>query len=284
MRITLFGASGLLGKALVQELKSEQQTAASSKDADLRNPGAVEHIIRRAHPEWIILSAAYTDVDACESNRELAFSVNCDGALNVARAARDTRSKLIFLSSDYVFDGTKQSAYETTDARHPINVYGETKAKAEERLLELMPDVCIVRTSWLFGPGGKCFPATILKLAASRPEISVVDDQRGSPTLTIDLARALHQLCQVNASGIVHITNSGDCTWYQFAKEIIAVAGLSTHVKPVTSEEFPRTAKRPAYSVLSPASLAAYGVAMAPWQDATRRYLAQASVSASPPA
>src|SRR6516164_8274518 len=105
MRITLLGASGLLGKALVQELKSEQQTAASSKDADLRNPGAVEHIIRRAHPEWIILSAAYTDVDACESNRELAFSVNCDGALNVARAARDTRSKLIFLSSDYVFVG-----------------------------------------------------------------------------------------------------------------------------------------------------------------------------------
>lgn len=283
MRVTLFGASGLLGKALLQELKDEQLTALSSRNADLRNPSDVQKVIQDARPEWIILSAAYTDVDGCESNRELAFSVNRDGALNVARAARENGAHLIFLSTDYVFDGTKQAAYGTSDARHPINVYGASKAEAEERILELMPEACIVRTSWLFGPGGKCFPGTILKLAASRPEIAVVNDQRGSPTLTTDLARALHQLCQKNARGIIHVTNAGDCSWYEFADELIRVAGLATYVKPVSTAEFPRPARRPSYSVLSPASRIAYGIDMPTWQDAARRYVTEANVSAVPP-
>ena len=273
MRIAVFGASGLLGKALVKELADEQFTALSSKDADLRNPSAVRQAIEPARPEWIILSAAYTDVDGCESNRDLAFSVNRDGALNLARLARGIGARLIFISTDYVFDGAKQAPYEIDDARHPMNVYGESKAQAEERLLDLVPDVCVVRTSWLFGPGGKCFPATILKLAASRPEISVVNDQRGSPTLTTDLACALHELCKKNARGIVHVTNSGDCTWCEFAQEIIRLAGLPTKVKPVSTAEFPRPAKRPANSVLSPASRIAYGIEMPSWQDAVKRYL-----------
>lgn len=283
MRITVFGGSGLLGQALVQELKEEQLTAPSSKDADLRNAAEVQRAVRAARPEWIILCAAYTDVDGCESNRELAFSVNRDGAVNVARAARDNGSRLIFLSTDYVFDGSKQSLYEINDARNPINAYGETKAQAEERLLEIMPEVVIVRTSWLFGHGGKCFPATILKLAASRPEISVVNDQRGSPTLTSDLARALHALCNKDARGIVHVTNSGDCTWFEFAKEIVEVSGLRTYVKPVSTAQFPRPARRPAYSVLSPATRIAYGIEMPTWQDAMRRYLAEAGITAAPP-
>ena len=283
MRVTVFGASGLLGKALLPELKDEQLTALSSKDADLRSSAEVQKVIRNARPEWILLSAAYTDVDGCESNRELAFSVNRDGALNVARAALEGGSRLIFVSSDYVFDGSKQSAYETNDTRHPINVYGASKAEAEERLLELMPEICIVRTSWLFGPAGKCFPGTILKLAASRPEIAVVNDQRGSPTLTTDLALALHQLCKKNARGIIHVTNAGDCSWYEFAGELIRVAGLSTRVKPVSTVEFPRPARRPAYSVLSAASRMGYGIDMPTWQDAARRYVAAENVSAVPP-
>jgi dTDP-4-dehydrorhamnose reductase len=283
MRVTLFGASGLLGQELVRELRPDesavkdgdiQLTALSSKDADLRDHARVRDVIRESHPEWVILSAAYTDVDGCESNRDLAFAVNSEGAVNVARAAREVGSRLLFVSTDYVFDGSKRTPYEITDPRKPASVYGESKAKAEEQLIELVPDVCIARTSWLFGHGGKCFPATILKLAASRPEISVVNDQRGSPTFTRDLARALVQLCRASATGIVHVTNAEECTWYDFATEIVRGTGLSTLVRPVTTAEFPRPAKRPAYSVLSPASLHAYNIDMPTWQDALQRYLA----------
>jgi dTDP-4-dehydrorhamnose reductase len=143
----------------------------------------------------------------------------------------------------------------------------------------MLPEVCIVRTSWLFGRGGKCFPATILQLAQSRPEISVVNDQRGSPTYTRDLAPVLVALCCKQARGIVHATNSGNCTWYEFAKEIVASAGLPDVVKAVTTAEFPRPARRPANSVLSPASLRAYGIQMPEWQDALRRYMAEAGLA-----
>ena len=273
MRVTLFGASGLLGQALAQELSAEQLTALSSRDADLRDHARVRAVIHDFRPEWILLSAAYTDVDGCESNRDMAFAVNCEGAINVAQAAREAGSRLLFLSTDYVFDGSKRSPYEISDARNPASVYGESKACAEERLLEILPEVCIARTSWLFGHGGKCFPATILKLASTRPEISVVNDQRGSPTFTRDLASALAHLCRADAHGIVHITNSGDCTWYDFATEIVRASGLPTKVKPVTTAEFPRPARRPAYSVLSPASLHTYNIHMPEWRDALRRYL-----------
>ena len=286
MRVTLFGASGLLGQELVRELRGnkptgdkgcgEPLTALSSKDADLRDRARVRDVILDSRPDWILLSAAYTDVDGCESNRDLAFAVNCEGAINVAEAAREAGSRLLFLSTDYVFDGSKNSPYEITDPRNPTSVYGKSKARAEERLLEILPEVCIVRTSWLFGHGGKCFPATILKLAAARPEISVVNDQRGSPTFARDLASALVELCRADAHGFVHVTNSGDCTWYDFATEIVRASGLSATVKPVTTAEFPRPARRPAYSVLSPDSLHTYNIHMPPWQDALRRYLESA--------
>jgi dTDP-4-dehydrorhamnose reductase len=287
MRVTLFGASGLLGQDLVQTLKAkdlagDQLTALSSKDADLRDQALVNQVVRDSRPDWILLSAAYTDVDGCESNRDLAFAVNCEGAVNVAQAARKAGSRLLFVSTDYVFDGTKSSPYEVSDARNPTGVYGESKARAEERLFEILPEVCIARTSWLFGHGGKCFPATILKLASTRPEISVVNDQRGSPTFTRDLASALVQLCRADAHGIVHVTNSGNCTWYDFATEIVRASGLPTKVKPVTTAEFPRPARRPAYSVLSPESLHAYSIHMPEWQDALRRYLKIASVASAP--
>lgn len=276
MRVTLFGASGLLGQDLVKELSEEQLTALSVEDVDLRDHARARAIIRESRPEWILLLAAYTDVDGCESNRDLAFAVNCDGAVNVAEAARAAGSRLLFVSTDYVFDGSKRSPYQTSDARNPASVYGESKARAEERLLQILPEVCIARTSWLFGHGGKCFPATILKLASTRPEISVVNDQRGSPTFTRDLAPALVQLCRASARGIVHVTNSGNCTWYEFASEIVRMSGLPSIVKPVTTAEFPRPARRPAYSVLSPDSLHAYDIHMPEWQDALRRYLASA--------
>jgi dTDP-4-dehydrorhamnose reductase len=172
-----------------------------------------------------------------------------------------------------VFDGKKTSPYESGDARNPQSVYGRSKAEAEVRLLEILPDCVIARTSWLFGRGGKCFPDTILKLAASRSFLDVVNDQRGCPTYSVDLARAIIELCRKRASGIVHVTNAEECSWFEFAREIVKDASLSAEVRPVSSQQMARPAPRPAYSVLSPASLQRWGVAMPTWRDALVRYL-----------
>jgi dTDP-4-dehydrorhamnose reductase len=275
MRVTIFGASGLLGKPLMSEWSEDVVTGLSSRDADVRDPVGVSQVVQETSPEWIVLAAAYTDVDGCESNRDLAFAVNREGAANVAAAAKAAGSRLLFVSSDYVFDGKNTTPYETTDARNPQSVYGRTKAEAELALLKLIPDCCIVRTSWLFGAGGKCFPDTILKLAASRPTLDVVNDQRGSPTYVVDLARAIIRLCRKNASGIVHVTNAGDCSWFEFAQEIVRESSFATEVRPVSSQQMARPAPRPTYSVLSPASLHAFGIEMPSWRDALRRYLEQ---------
>ena len=269
----IIGGTGLLGKALVREWKGDEVLALGSRDVDIRQRARVREIVEEERPQWIVLAAAYTDVDGCESDLRRAFEVNRDGAANVAEVAKNFGAKLLFLSSDYVFDGKKSSPYETGDQRSPQSVYGRSKAEAEERLLEILPEVCIARTSWLFGTGGRCFPDTILKLAASRPALDVVNDQRGSPTYTVDLARAIIELCRKNARGIVHVTNSGDCTWFDFAREIINGAGLQTEVRPVSSQEMARPAPRPAYSVLAATSLRGYGIEMPSWKDALQRYL-----------
>jgi dTDP-4-dehydrorhamnose reductase len=279
MRVTIFGATGLLGKELVREWLNHEVTPLGSKEADVRYPEQVDAIIKKTRPDWVVLAAAYTDVDGCETNRDLAYAVNAQGAVNVAQAAKRSGSRLLFVSTDYVFDGTKKQPYETTDARNPKSVYGSTKAEAEARLSDLLAACCIVRTSWLFGIGGKCFPDTILKLAATRPELSVVDDQRGCPTYAVDLARAIVRLCEQDAKGIVHVTNQGDCTWYDLAREAISHAGLATEVQPTTTDRFPRPAPRPAYSVLSSRSLDSYGIAMPPWRDAVSRYLIERKLS-----
>jgi dTDP-4-dehydrorhamnose reductase len=279
MRITLFGATGLLGKALLREWHDDDITPLGSQDGDIRNPAQVDAIVEETHPEWIVLAAAYTDVDGCETNRDLAFAVNAQGAVNVAQAARKAGSRLLFVSTDYVFDGTKTEPYEITDLRNPKSVYGQSKAEAEVHISDILPGSCIARTSWLFGNGGKCFPDTILNLAATRPELNVVSDQHGSPTYSVDLARAIIQLCQNDAKGIVHVTNRGECSWYDLAKEVVGAAGLATAIYPTTTDKFPRPAPRPAYSVLSPSSLDAYGITMPGWQDAVGRYLIERKAS-----
>jgi dTDP-4-dehydrorhamnose reductase len=276
MRILIFGATGLLGKALMSEWRAEPEvTGVGSKDADIRSSKAVDEIVQKNSPAWIVLAAAYTDVDGCETNQQLAWDVNCAGAVNVVRAAERTGARVLFLSTDYVFDGTKKTPYETTDLRAPRTVYGETKAEAEVQILGLMPECCVVRTSWVFGVGGKCFPDTILRLAADRDKIEVVDDQQGCPTYTVDLARALRLLTERRAEGIVHATNLGNSTWYEFAREIVRQAELPTKIVPTTSQKFIRPAERPKYSVLSAASLDELRIQMPTWQDATSRYLAE---------
>lgn len=273
MKVMILGGTGLLGQALMREWRGDEVVGLGAGNVDIRNADKVREIVEQARPEWIVLAAAYTDVDGCESNQDLAFAVNRDGAVHVARAAKHAGAKLLFLSSDYVFDGKKNSPYEIEDVRNPQSVYGRTKAEAEIQLLEVLACCCIVRTAWLFGIGGRCFPDTILKLAARRPALDVVNDQRGCPTYSVDLARAIIQLCRSEANGIVHVTNSGDCSWFEFAREIVKRAGFPTEVRPISTQQLVRPAPRPAYSVLSGKSLQAHGIAMPAWQDALARYL-----------
>ena len=273
MKVMIIGATGLLGRPLMRQWTGAKLMGTGSRDLDIRDAARVRDIVEKDRPDWIVLAAAYTDVDGCEKDPTFAFAVNRDGVVNVANAAKSLGTKLLFLSSDYVFDGTKSMPYEINDARNPQSVYGRSKAEAELRLLEILPDACIVRTSWLFGTGGKCFPDTILKLAATRPQLDVVNDQRGCPTYTVDLAAAIIALCGKNASGLVHACNAGECTWFDFSREIVSSAGLNTEVRPVSSARMARPAPRPTYSVLSATSLHRYGIEMPDWKDALRRYL-----------
>ncbi len=273
MRVVIFGASGLLGQELMRHWHGDELIGLGSKDADIRDAHQVSEAVESIRPDWIVLSAAYTNVDDCETHAELALAVNRDGPMNVAHTAERIGAKLLFVSSDYVFDGKKTTPYESDDRRNPQSIYGRSKAEAETHLLEILPDVCIARTSWLFGRGGKCFPDTILKLAASRPTLEVVSDQRGDPTYSVDLAKAIIELCRAGAGGIVHVTNAGECSWFEFARAIVKGAGLATEVRPVSTQQMARPAPRPPYSVLSPKSLQRYGISMATWQDALQRYL-----------
>lgn len=281
MRATIFGATGLLGRELMRHWTGDEVSGLGSHDCDIRNAQQVKAVVERGRPDWIVLAAAYTDVDGCERHPDLAIAVNCQGAVNVANAAQAIGSRLLLLSSDYVFDGERGIPYETGDPHGPRSVYGKSKADAEVQLAQILPACCIARTSWLFGTGGKCFPDSILKASDSRPTLEVVNDQRGSPTYSVDLARAIIQLCRQNASGIVHVTNSGDCTWFDFAGEIVRQAGKSNQVRPISSETLARPAPRPKYSVLSPDSLQRYGITMPRWQDALQRYLAERSAASA---
>lgn len=275
MRILIIGSNGLLGSDLVKGWPGDNIIPATSRDADIRDLAQVRKLVIQARPDWIILAAGYTDVDGSERNPELAFAVNRDGARNVSVVAREQTAKLCYLSTDYVFDGAATRPYEPEDPVHPLNVYGASKAAGEEAVKEHAGQWLIARTSWLFGASRSSFPEKILRAAASQPELRVVHDQFGSPTYTIDLACAIRELVRADARGILNVANSGSCSWFEFAKEILRAAGRSTPVSAITSAEAGRPARRPAYSVLSPKALASYGVAMRTWQEALAAYLVE---------
>lgn len=274
MRLLVIGAQGMLGTDMLQDWKSDEVIAADKAEADIRDIAQVRNLVSKVRPDWIVLTAAYTDVDGSESNRELAFAVNCNGAGNVARVASEFAARIFYVSTDYVFDGTSSRAYEPADPIHPLNVYGASKAAGEKVIQELAPNFCIGRTSWLFGAAGSSFPEKILRASETRKELTVVSDQVGSPTFTRDLARAILELMRLDARGVVHITNSGTCSWFEFASEVLRQAGRdSIIVRPVSSAEFVRPARRPAFSVLSPASLTKHGISVRHWKDAVTVYL-----------
>jgi dTDP-4-dehydrorhamnose reductase len=274
MRVLVIGGTGLLGRALAKEWTADELLCTGSPDADIRDAEVVKRLVERHQPAWVILTAAYTDVDGCERDREKAHAVNVSGAVNVAQAARESGARLLMMSTDYVFDGAKRAPYEVDDPKRPLNVYGRTKSEGEDRVRELMPEACIVRTSWLFGIEGKCFPGSILALAQTRKELTVVADQQGRPTFNRDLARVIELLVKADARGLHHAANEGECSWFEFAQEILKRVGLSdVAVRPITTEELQRPALRPRYSVLSTRSLQAYGIVMRPWQHALVDYL-----------
>lgn len=276
MRVLIIGATGLLGKVLVEEWGSDQILGVGSRDADIRDGQQVRELFDHWRPDCTVLAAAYTDVDGCENDPRRANEVNCAGAVNVGDAARRVGSRLIFLSTDYVFDGAKTTPYEVEDQVCPINVYGESKANAERALREVFPASCIVRTSWLFGANGRCFPNTILEKAQGSKQLAVVNDQTGSPTFNRDLARAIVKLARADARGTFHLTNARGCSWYDFACELIRAAGVQgVVIRPVSTKEFPRPARRPAYSVLSGRSVMRYGILMRRWQETLADYFAE---------
>jgi len=283
MRVLVLGARGMLGTDLLDDWNRHTSDAAAARDdliaagsaeADVRDAAQVEQLIQKSRPDWIVMCAAYTDVDGCEKNRELAFAVNATGVENVARSAEKIGARVFLVSTDYVFDGKGTRPYETDEPVAPINVYGASKAAGEEALRKNSTAWCIGRTSWLFGVHGPSFPEKILKAAETRPELSVVNDQVGSPTYTRDLACAIRDLVRKDALGIVHINNEGICSWFEFAKEILAQSGRgSIPVHPITTDQSARPARRPNYSVMSPASLHAFGIRLRAWQDALTAFL-----------
>jgi dTDP-4-dehydrorhamnose reductase len=283
MRVLVLGATGMLGTDVLDEWNKltsdtdaadDELIAAGSADADLRDAAQADQIIQKSRPDWVIMCAAYTDVDGCEKNRELAFAVNATGVENVARSAEKIGARVFLVSTDYVFDGKGTRPYETNEPVAPINVYGASKAAGEEALRTNCSAWCVGRTSWLFGVRGPSFPEKILKAAETRSEVSVVNDQIGSPTYTRDLACAIRDLARKEARGIVHINNEGICSWFDFAKEILAQSGRdSIPVHPITTDQSARPARRPNYSVMSPSNLHAYGIRLRPWQEALTAFL-----------
>jgi dTDP-4-dehydrorhamnose reductase len=273
----------MLGADLLDEWQSDELIPADRAQADLRDFPQVEKLVLRVRPEWIVLAAAYTDVDGCERNPQLAFAVNQTGVENVARAARLAAARVFFVSTDYVFDGKSTRPYETTDPVSPLNVYGASKAAGETALSKSQVAWCVARTSWLFGVHGASFPEKILRAAETRPELSVVSDQIGSPTYTRDLARVIRALLSRDVRGFVHITNQGTCSWFDFAREILSQSGReSIPVLPISTDQAARPARRPNYSVLSPASLHAFGIRTRPWQEALRAFLKEKSAQPVP--
>lgn len=270
--ILVVGANGMLGRDLLS-LLGERGQGVDIDEIDITSPESVLKTIGLLKPEVVINCAAYTDVDGCEGNIETAMAVNGEGVGYLAMACRDLGALLVQISTDYIFDGGKGTPYVEDDAPCPLSVYGESKL-AGEMNAAFCPEHLIVRTQWLYGVHGKNFVETMLRLGAEKDELTVVDDQIGSPTWTVDLARAIIALVDSGCRGIYHAANSGYCSWNGFAAAIFEEAGLNVSVRPMTTTELNRPARRPLYSTLECSKLTGdTGFWPQAWRDALREYL-----------
>lgn len=279
MKVLVLGARGMLGKDLVPFLSAKHQVFGRDiDDFDITDLQRVQNEIKTHSPQVVINAAAYTDVDGCESNPAMAFSVNAEGAGNVALGCAANKARMIHLSTDYVFDGSSLSPYREEDPPNPLNVYGLSKLKGEQYIQKIIQNHLIIRTQWLFGRHGKNFVDTILRLAERQEEIRIVNDQKGAPTFTKDLSWAIGGLLEKEATGILHVTNSGACTWYEFARQILQErnpAKRKVHLTPISSTELSRPAKRPANSVLDCHRFEnLMGQKMRLWKESLKEHLA----------
>ncbi|MBF0273816.1 MAG: dTDP-4-dehydrorhamnose reductase [Nitrospinae bacterium] len=278
MKILVTGGNGMLAQDILAFQNSSEFSqytfcAAGKKELDITNEEALRKTIEEIRPEIIINSAAYTKVDDCESNQSLAFAINGDALENLGKICKEKNIKLVHISTDYVFNGNGTSPYKEENPVEPASVYGASKLKGEENIKQSGCDFLIIRTAWLFGKNGSNFVKTMLNLAEKFPELKVVNDQQGTPTFTRDLAYGILKLIDGKHSGLYHLTNSGNCTWYDFAQEIFRQFNKEVKVIPVTSEEFIRPAKRPVFSVLDTTKFTkATNHTMPQWQEALINY------------
>jgi dTDP-4-dehydrorhamnose reductase len=278
--LLVIGAKGMLGKDLVGVLHSsfpdDEIVGWDIEEIDIKKEDESIFKIERLRPDILIHIAAYTDVDGCERDAERAFAVNADGTKYAALAASRCRAKLVYLSTDYVFDGNKREPYVESDLPHPLNVYGRSKLQGEQYVQELVKNALIIRTQWLYGRHGKNFVDSILQQAKVKRALSIVNDQMGSPTCTVDLAKAISVLIQFDTQGIFHVANSDRCTWFTFGQAILNFSGMNeVKVIPVSSEELGRPAVRPSYSVFNCQKLKEKtGLTLRPWSEALKDYLA----------
>lgn len=277
MKVLVTGVKGQLGFDVMNELKKRglEAVGADIEEMDITDEESVNRFIMAAKPDAVIHCAAYTAVDAAEENEDICRRVNADGTRNIAKVCKELDCKMIYISTDYVFDGQGSRPWEPDEERHPLNVYGQTKYEGELAVQELLEKYFIVRIAWVFGVNGKNFVKTMLNLAQTHDTLTVVNDQYGSPTYTYDLARLLVDMVQTDKYGIYHATNEGICTWYEFACEIFKQANVSVKVLPVSAAEYRAKAKRPENSRMSKEKLTENGFERLPsWQDALGRYLA----------
>lgn len=276
MRILVTGVSGQLGYDVERELERRgiEHLGTSSRELDITDREAVERLMESYRPDAVIHCAAYTKVDLAEDEPERCWAVNADGTRNMAAACRKTGAKLLYISTDYVFPGTGERSYETGDPTGPVNTYGRSKLAGELAVQSLLEKYFIVRISWVFGKNGNNFVKTMLRLAETRAELSVVCDQIGSPTYTADLAPLLCGMVQTERYGVYHATNEGTCAWSEFAEAIFELAGRQVAVHPIPTSAYPTKAARPLNSRLSKESLRDNGFQALPeWKDALARYL-----------
>ena len=277
MKVLVTGVGGQLGYDVCRRLTQLgiENKGVDVQDFDLTDAEAVMAAVRDYAPDAIVHCAAYTSVDKAESMPEVCAEVNGMGTLNMVRAALAAQAKLMYISTDYVFEGAGDQPYEVNDPIMPQSVYGLTKAQGEEAVLSLMQRYYIVRISWVFGENGHNFVRTMLRLGTEKKEVSVVNDQIGSPTYTADLAVLLCDMIQTEKYGVYHATNEGYCSWAEFAQAIMDRAGLKCKVRPIPTSEYPTVAKRPLNSRMSKRSLDEAGFRRLPsWQDALARYIA----------
>ena len=276
MRIVVTGADGQLGVELVRALAGRGEVIGTTiGDLDVTNPECADRLAALA-PDWVVHAAAATDVDGCEREPEHAMAVNAEGTRRVAEGCRRAGAGLVYLSTDYVFDGRKGEPYTEGDEPAPLNAYGRSKLEGERATRSLASRWLIVRTAWLYGTHGKNFVKAILEKAKAKEQLRVVDDQVGSPTYAADLAGAVELLLARGGAGMYHVTNSGSCSWYDFALEILRLAGAEpTSLGRIPSKELNRPACRPAYSVLENAAWRAAGLPpLRPWPEALADMLA----------